>query len=338
MGRLEQSTMPLGAHLEELRRRLAYALLGLLPIFVAALIVGKSLLGFLVEPARKAIREAGYPDSLQTTGPMETFGTYLTVSLILTIVVGAPWALYQLWLFVAPGLYEREKRFVHLLFPLSGVLTIGSLFFVHYVVVPLMLVFFVGFGTDIGASTIPVKEVPAGVVLPMVPVLEGDPPSPKVGTMWIVGSEHQLRMCVGEEWGKPLVLRSPLTRDAGLVPQYRISEYIGMVQSMALATAAVFQTPAVVLLLGWAGLITPALLSKYRRHAILVCSILAAFITPGTDPASMMAMFLPMYALYELGAILLKWFPASKVGRRGIDEQVRDDDAGELEPAGAGDP
>jgi sec-independent protein translocase protein TatC len=52
------------------------------------------------------------------------------------------------------------------------------------------------------------------------------------------------------------------------------------------------------------GLITPKFLSKYRRHAIVICLIAAAFITPGGDPYSLMALAIPLYLLYELSVVV----------------------------------
>ena len=52
------------------------------------------------------------------------------------------------------------------------------------------------------------------------------------------------------------------------------------------------------------GIVTPGFLSKYRRHSIVVCFTVAAFITPGADPYSLVALAVPLYALYE-GSILL---------------------------------
>lgn len=339
----EDATMPLGSHLDELRRRLIYIVTGLGILAVFAFWFGKPLLELMIEPARAAIRAQGFPDWLQTTGPLESFGTYMKVSMIATLVVGAPWILYQLWLFVAPGLYSRERRFVYVLLPLSGLLTVAGLAFVYFVVVPLMLIFFVGFGADIGNDSVARGEPPAGATIPIFPVLNLDPVQPEVGMVWINAQRHEIRVCVGVVNGLAEIQRTPLMRTGGLMPQYRISEYIGMLLSMALATAAVFQTPVVVLLLGWAGLVTAPMLGKFRRHAILVCAIAGALVTPGTDPASMLAMTIPMYALYELGGLLLRILPARKVGKRGSDELTQDaddEDAAddEREGAGAGDP
>jgi sec-independent protein translocase protein TatC len=89
------------------------------------------------------------------------------------------------------------------------------------------------------------------------------------------------------------------------------------------AFAAGFQMPLVVLLLGWARIVTRETLAKFRRHAILINAILAAAIMPG-DPASMISMLVPLCVLYELGGVLLAVFPAGSL--RGRDETTEDED------------
>jgi sec-independent protein translocase protein TatC len=121
----------------------------------------------------------------------------------------------------------------------------------------------------------------------------------------------------------------------GAVSELRISEYIKLLLSMTLAFAAAFQAPVVVLLLGWSGIINQQVLAKFRRHAILVCAIAAAMLTPG-DPASMILMLIPLYLLYELGGLLLRWFPASRVaGKRPKDDDTTgpEEEPDTVEPA-----
>jgi len=304
--------MPLGDHLDELRRRLIVSLVGLLPIAAVAFYFGDVLLAFLVEPARGALRAAGQSDSLQATNPLETLGSYMTVSTIATILVGSPWMLYQLWRFIAPGLYKHERRFVYFLLPLSSVLTATGVMFLFTVIMPIVLTFLVGFGTALGARDAVQAPLPAGVTLGTVAVLEGDPPAPKVGEEWVNLPTRRRRVCVGYEGTEPLILSQELHKDAGVLQQYKVSEYVRLLMSLSLAFAAAFQAPVVVLLLGWAGIIDQAFLKKYRRHAILICAVAAAMLTPG-DPSSMIALLIPLYGLYELGGVLLRVFPASRV-------------------------
>lgn len=311
---MNPAVMPLGDHLEELRRRVVFALLGLAPILVGCLIAGRWLLDRLIEPAQAALRAQGLPAALQATSPLETFGSYLKVSIIATVLLGSPWLLYQLWLFVAPGLYARERRFVHLLVPMSALLTVTGTAFLYFVLLPVILAFFIGFGATIGRLDPRVAEAPAGLVLPTLPVLEHDPPSPEIGAEWVNLRLMQRRTCIAYEGDRPIVLGIELTRGAGVQQQYRVSEYISMVLSLAIAFAAGFQTPVVVLLLGWAGIVERATLARYRRQVAMVCAIAGALLTPA-DPVSMILLAVPLYLLFELGMILLVVMPAERVAR-----------------------
>lgn len=311
---LSEAIMPFGEHLEELRRRLIYALVGIIPLFMLALAVGKPVLLYLMEPAQEALRSANLPGKFQQTGPIEFFYAYVRVSFILTILAGAPWVLWQLWLFVSPGLYPNEKRFAYLLAPFSALLTIVGVAFMYYVMLPVVLIFFINFGSvgPAGYDAAAVAPVPEGIVLPVIPVLEADPPDPQPGTVWINGPLKELRAFMGERDGAPLILSSPLVGTGPVMQQYRVSEYVGMILSFALAFAVAFQMPVVVLLLGWAGIIQPTVLVQYRRYAIMVCAVLGAVLTPA-DPLSMLLLAGPLYALYELGLAMLRMLPAERV-------------------------
>lgn len=319
--RANQTTMPLGEHLEELRRRLLLAIYGLLPIAVVAFYFGDRILEFLLRPAQRALQLGGQAPTLIITGPLELFGAYVRISFIAALLVGSPWVLYQLWLFVAPGLYKRERRFVYLLLPLSTFLTIVGVAFFYGVILPIMLRFFIGFAAGIASSAPAAAPLPEGVTLSHVTVLPADPPSPAVGDSWINTNLNQWRTVVAMDGTVPRVLSVPLMKETGVSQQYRVAETLKLVLTMSLAFAASFQTPVVVLLLGWAGIIDVAALKHYRKHALLICAIAAAFITPTADPLNLALLMIPLYMLYELGAILLRVFPASRVTARTVDQE-----------------
>lgn len=309
----EHTVMPLGDHLEELRKRLIHALMGLLPILMIALTFGKYLLEFLLRPLFSAMDENGF-GAPQATGPLETFGAYVKVSLIASVIVGAPWILWQLWRFISPGLYRREKRFIYILLPLSTLLTTVGISFLYLVVMPLLLSFFLAFSADIGVRSATPAPLPTGITLPTIPVLDADPPVAdlKPGSYWINTKLHQARFCISNDGITPVILNQPLNKDSAIRQDYRVTEYISLLLSLMLAFAVSFQTPVVVLLLGWSGIVNTAFLNRYRKHALFVTAIVAAFLTPG-DLASMVLLWVPLYLLYELGVLLLYLLPAEKL-------------------------
>lgn len=335
--------MPLGEHLEDLRRRLIFSLLGLVPILLASLYFGKTILEFIITPGAEALKSGGFPPTFQVTSFFEGFNSYLKLSLAITILAGAPWVFYQLWRFIAPGLFSHERRFVYVLAPLSAVLTVCSACFLYYVMLPVVLLFFVTFNASLPAVVPVTSKVGDPPALPTVPMLPTDPESPPIGSWWINLSLSQLRFALPadalavsapeqqsntDDAASPprIIVRGvPLTGDQLISQQYRISEYVSMVLSFALALAAGFQMPVVVLLLGWARVINVQLLRKYRRHAVMVCVVLGAVLTPA-DPFSMLLLAIPLWMLFELGIVLLRWLPASRIGG------WKDDQAGPMEP------
>ena len=316
--------MSFGDHLEDLRRRVLLALIGVVPIFIIAFAFGRPLLALLIAPARAALIAGGQASALLATGPFETFGSVVHIAFVVTVLLGSPWMLYQLWKFIAPGLYEHEKRFVHILIPFSGVLVVVSVVFMYLAILPVVLAFFIGFSAKIDAPDPGVAPVPEGIVLPQFPVLNRDPQPPEPGTAWVNTELWQLRIAVPDGDGRVAVKSVEIVDGQGIVQQYRISEYIKTLLNLALAFGIAFQTPVVVIMLGWVGILDPRAMSKYRKHAIGACVVLGAVLTPA-DPVSMMLLAVPLYGLYEMGLMILRVLPAEKViGKK-------------KEPAGAGD-
>jgi sec-independent protein translocase protein TatC len=98
----------------------------------------------------------------------------------------------------------------------------------------------------------------------------------------------------------PVGLRFFLTFQQGAFqPFISVGQYLSFVMNMTLVFGLVFETPLVVLVLSYLGLLDPATLGKYRRHAVVAIAILSAFLTPSPDALSMMLMFVPFYGLYE---------------------------------------
>jgi sec-independent protein translocase protein TatC len=136
------STMSLGDHLEELRMRLIRALLGLGLGAVLCLVFCSKIIAFIEGPY---IGVMGADARLQTLAPADGIISYIKIALISGLILTSPWVFYQIWMFVAAGLYPHEKRYVHLATPFSAVLFVtGALFFV-IVVAPLTLAFLVKF-------------------------------------------------------------------------------------------------------------------------------------------------------------------------------------------------
>jgi len=136
------STMSLGDHLEELRSRLIRALIGLGIGAVICLVFCSKIIAFIEGPY---IGVMGEGSRLQTLAPADGIISYIKIALVSGLILSSWWVFYQLWMFVAAGLYSNEKRYVHLAAPFSAALFVtGALFFIM-VVAPLTLGFLVKF-------------------------------------------------------------------------------------------------------------------------------------------------------------------------------------------------
>jgi len=143
------TTMSLGDHLEELRMRLLLALAGLAVGAVVCLFFGKTIIFFLQAPYNKLM-----PDHpLIVLAPAEAFLTYMKISLISGLVVSSPWVFYQIWMFVAAGLYPNEKKYVYMAVPFCTTLFIAGTVFFIFVIAPVSLAFFLKFGSFINVTS-----------------------------------------------------------------------------------------------------------------------------------------------------------------------------------------
>jgi sec-independent protein translocase protein TatC len=141
-----ETTMSLGDHLEELRKRLILALIGIVIGLVVCLFFASEIITFIEKPY---IDVMGKEARLQTLAPADGFISYVKIALISGLILSSPWVFYQLWLFIAAGLYFHEKRYVYYAVPSSTILFVtGALFFI-FVVAPLTLGFLVKFNQKV---------------------------------------------------------------------------------------------------------------------------------------------------------------------------------------------
>ncbi len=142
------STMTLGDHLEELRMRLLLALAGLIVCSVICLFFGPKIIAFIQQPYNNLM-----PDHpLVALAPADAFIGYMKISLISGLILSSPWIFYQLWMFVAAGLYLNEKRYVRIAVPFCASLFIAGALFFLYIVAPISLAFFLKFGDIINVT------------------------------------------------------------------------------------------------------------------------------------------------------------------------------------------
>ena len=137
--------IPFTAHLEELRTRLISCSIAIGIGFAISYGFKEQLFKILTKPLIKAMK-AG--DKLIFTGLPEAFFTYLKVALIFGIMLASPVIIYQFWKFVAPGLFEKERRLILPIALISSFFFIGGAFFGYFVVFPFGFKFFLSFATE----------------------------------------------------------------------------------------------------------------------------------------------------------------------------------------------
>ncbi len=141
-------------HLEELRSRILKALGGFGVAFIATLIFAPEIWRAVAAPAKEALTHLGIkPPNLIAITPMEQFTTiYVKAPLLVAIFVGSPWILYQVWAFIAPGLYKRERRWAVPFIATTATLFITGGCFAYFVAFRYGLEFLLGIGRDINVS------------------------------------------------------------------------------------------------------------------------------------------------------------------------------------------
>jgi sec-independent protein translocase protein TatC len=231
------SNMPFLEHLEELRKRLIRCFIALIVTASASFYFRTRIFEFIMVPLGET--------KLYATEVTGSFTAFFKISLIAGIVVALPYIFWQLWSFISPGLYKKEKLLILPIVISSTVLFLLGGAFCYYVMLPLSLNFLIHFSD--------------GLIEPII----------------TVGS------------------------------------YISFVGMLILGFGAGFQLPIVAYVLGKIGIVSARGLNKARRYAIVILLFVAAFLTPTPDMFTMMVMFVPLYALYEL-SILIVWLTGKK--------------------------
>jgi sec-independent protein translocase protein TatC len=144
----ELGSMSLMQHLEELRRRIIYSIVAVGACFGVGFYYADRIFDKMSLPIKTALANHGYNPKLVVTSPTDAFNLYLKIGLIAGIFVAAPFLLYQVWMFISPGLYRNEKRFVLPFLLVSIGLFLSGGIFGYKIVYPVALDFLIGYSKD----------------------------------------------------------------------------------------------------------------------------------------------------------------------------------------------
>ncbi len=288
----DETRMSLGQHLDELRSRIIKCLYGIAVAFVVCLIFCSEIISFLAQPLLWALDANGLDKQMYVTALPEFFLTYIKISLYASIFLVAPWIFYQLWGFIATGLYPMEKKFVNTFVPFSAILFLmGGLFFIT-VVAPITCNFFIDFASEIKTPEL----------------------NDNFTTRWLNKVfDKDVDLTTPENvTPTPPPTTTPNEQNSliRLIP--KLDQYVSLVMLLALAFSIGFQMPLVVFFLGRLGLVRIETFCEVRKYVLLGIFVLSAVMTP-PDIISQVALSLPMYVLYELGIVMLR-FRAKSIG------------------------
>jgi len=140
--------MSLIGHLEELRTRLMRVGIAVLVGMAVGLVFSKPLYRILAEPMKQALGQTSF---FIATDPIEAFMTYMKTGLVAGLFIAIPVIFYQLWQFIAPGLFKNERRRSLLFVTMTSLCFVGGALFGYFIVFPTSFLFFTGLlsGTDI---------------------------------------------------------------------------------------------------------------------------------------------------------------------------------------------
>ncbi len=297
--------MTIGEHLEDLRWRLIIGLLGFAVAVVICVTFTERLMVFFTAPYISQLVKHHMNPQMYYNQITEGFMTYLKIWMISAALLAGPWLLYQIWQFVAAGLYPNERKMVTRYIPLSITLLITGVVFVYVVVLPMSISFFLSFSGGLPlpgmrhGDPVPLKDDPSPA---RFKVFQGDPAQPVEGEAWINSVENRVKTYYGGEVHVMMMGSTSL-----LTPMITLSDYIDLVLTFMLTFGLAFQLPLVVLAMVSAGLVEIAFLKKQRRMVYFVMAIASAVLAPGEIVSSMLSLLIPLMILYEFGLWLAQW-------------------------------
>lgn len=256
---IQEKEMSFLEHLEELRWHVIRSLAAVLVFTIAAFALAPWIFQHIIfAPARVDFPTFGWlcklghffgsgdalcvkdiPFKIQSRFMTGQFSMHIVSSFVIGFVVAFPYVTWELWRFIKPGLYSREKNSSRGAVASISLLFISGVLFGYYIMSPIMISFLANY---------------------------------KISDM--------------------------------ISNEFDITSYVGTVVGVVFGSGLLFQLPVVIFFLSKIGIVTPAFLRKYRKHAIIIILIVGAIVTPTADPLSQSLISVPLYILYEISILV----------------------------------
>jgi sec-independent protein translocase protein TatC len=268
-------------------------------------IYGQQVIEFFCRPLVSVLLEQHINPQLYFTAAGDPFTVYLKITMVSAGVLASPWIVWQLWLFVAAGLYPKERKAIWRYAPLSiGLLTAGVLF-CFLVVLPTALRFFIVFGGQMNIHLPENVAPPTTMPAVTVPTLAGDPAAPVPYQIWFDTLQQRLKLAVPDEHGVIQNMVVMVGPQALVSPLITLPDYIDMVLMWLMVFGLAFQLPLVSLAVARLGIVSVEDLSRFRRYVYVILAIVSAMLMPDVFSGTL-ALMVPLCLLYEFGILLAR--------------------------------
>ncbi|MCY4541415.1 MAG: twin-arginine translocase subunit TatC [Rhodobacteraceae bacterium] len=337
---IDATKAPLIEHLTELRTRLIRSVLAFIVGMVICFTVWEPIFHFLTDPICQALDDREQQCGLILIKLQEGFFVAVRISVMGGLMLSFPYIAFQLWRFVAPGLYKTEKRaFLPFMIASPFMFMLGAAF-AFFVVIPLAFNFFLGFQQEAGFLDGAVESAP--VASQEAPTASGSDSAQQgadtgTGNAVVSGApptvpeESAGDVAAGDDssfgW---LSLPGGSLPAAGVTFQGSVAEYLTLTIKFILAFGLCFQLPVLLTLMGKAGLVTASGLARVRKYAVVGILVLAAVVTP-PDVITQVILFVVVYGLYEISIWLVRRVEArlkARLKEQGLDFESDESEEG----------
>lgn len=198
------------------------------------------------------------PMKIQSRFLMGQFSMQLMSSFVIGLIVAFPYVVWELWRFISPGLYVREKKGSRgAVVAISGLFLLG-IAFGYFILSPMTIAFLANYSISNMISN-----------------------------------------------------------------EFDITSYVSTITALVFGSGLLFQLPVVVYFLTKIGIVTPAFMRQYRKHAVVAILIIGAIITPSPDPLSQSLISIPLYILYEI-SIFISAIELRRKNKRDMEYEIEE--------------